>query len=246
MTYRHFGIAAVVLLGLTACSPKPSDESNSASSAAAADAKGAGAGAVADGQDATAALAKAGKDNLLDCTTPVDRNSTYKSLVARFKTDAQLGNIPGPEGATAKGLILFDRLKSRHLDITFWDDAMEHVSEVSPGDGAVAWTGPQGIHVGSSLKYIQDINGKPFSISGFGWDYGGYAVDFNGGRLDKLPGGCKLMLRFDRDGADMPDGISGDGVTLSSDDPRVQKFAPNVVEMSVGWALPPGVKPSGE
>jgi hypothetical protein len=245
MTYRHFTVATVataVVLGLAACSPKTPDEGGSASSSTSTTT----AGSVAATPEAAKAMAQASKDNLLDCTTPVDRNSTYKSLVARFKDDAQLGNIPGAEGTTAKGVILFDRLKSRHLDVTFWDDAMEHVSQVSPGEDAVAWTGPRGIHVGSTLKYIQDINGKPFSISGFGWDYGGYAVDFKGGKLDNLPGGCKLVLRFDRANADMPDGISGDGVTISSDDPRVQKFAPNVVEMSVGWALPAGVKPSGE
>jgi hypothetical protein len=241
MTYRYFAIAAVALIGLAACSPKSDTDSSSASASAAAG----GGSTTVTGTDPTNAIALASKDNLLDCTTPVDKHTTYKSLRAKFKDDAQLGNIPGAEGSVAKGVILFDRLKSRHLDITFWDDAMEHVSNVSPGEGAVAWTGPQGIHVGSSLKYIQDINGKPFSISGFGWDYGGYVVDFKGGKLDNLPGGCKLMLRFDRENADMPEGISGDGVTVSSDDPRVQKFAPNVVEMSVGWALPAGVKPSG-
>ncbi len=233
------------MLSLVACSPKTGSEGEASSASASGAAVGANAPAAATAE-AAKILAKAGKDNLLDCETPVDKNSTYKSLVARFKNDAQLGNIPGAEGTVAKGVILFDRLKSRHLDITFWDDAMEHVSIVSPGDGAVAWTGPQGVHVGSTLKYIEGVNGKPFTITGFGWDYGGYVADFKGGRLDHLPGGCKLMLRFDRDNAEMPEGISGDGVTVSSDDPRVQKFAPVVTEMSVGWALPFGVKPSAD
>lgn len=244
MTYRHFAAATVALLGLAACSPRTGSEGEASSAAA----SGAAGNANAPGDKVVnlgGTQVILSRDNLLDCTTPVDKATTYKSLVARFKTDAQLGNIPGAEGTEVKGVILFDRLKSRHLDITFWDDAMEHVSMVSPGEGAVAWTGPQGVHVGSTLKYIEGVNGKPFTITGFGWDYGGYVADFKGGRLDHLTGGCKLMLRFDRDTAEMPEGISGDGVTVSSDDPRVQKFAPLVTEMSVGWALPFGVKPSG-
>jgi hypothetical protein len=244
MINRYFTVAAVAMLGLAACSPR-TDSGGTESSASVSGADAPSNTRLPQVTGFGQIEVNTGKDNLLDCNTPVDKNSTYKSLVARFKNDAQLGNIPGAEGTVAKGVILFDRLKSRHLDITFWDDAMEHVSIVSPGEGAVAWTGPQGVHVGSSLKYIEGVNGKPFTITGFGWDYGGYVADFKGGRLDHLTGGCKLMLRFDRADAEMPEGISGDGVTVSSDDPRVQKFAPLVTEMSVGWALPFGVKPSG-
>ncbi|MEI9906086.1 MAG: hypothetical protein WDN06_20890 [Asticcacaulis sp.] len=103
------------------------------------------------------------------------------------------------------------------LEVTFWDDAMEHVSSVAPGNAATAWTGPAGLHLGSTVADVQTANGKAFSVAGFGWDYGGYVTDLKGGSLTGLPGGCTLQLRFDNvKGQAPPDGISGDGVTLSS------------------------------
>ncbi len=235
MISKHL-ILTGALLGLAACSPHT--ETPAASEEASV--------AVSDAP-APAAPAAAAKpsptETLLSCAGPINPKATAKSLLAAYGKDAQLGTIPGAEGMESKALLLYDAIPAKKLAVTFWDDSMQHISGVNPM--GTAWTGPSGIHVGSTLAYIQQVNGKPFSISGFGWDYGGYAVDFKGGALDKLPGGCTISLRFDGpDNIVMPDGINGDGVTLSSDDPRLKKWAPAVSELSLGWPLPDGVKPS--
>ena len=183
--------------------------------------------------------------NSFDCNGPVGPSDSAKALLAKYGADAALGDIAGAEGMTTKGLILYGKDPTRRLEITYWDDAMEHVSSVAAGEAAKGWTGPRGLHIGSSVADAEAANGKPFSIAGFGWDYGGYATDLKGGKLSGLPGGCSLQLRFDS-GDVVPDGISGDGVTVASNDPRVKKYAPTVSEIAVGWPLPDGVKPSAD
>lgn len=228
-------ISLLGFLALAACSPKsePPAETQAKASLEAELVK----------NPEIAAVAGVGSDaNLLNCTTPVKRGDTYKSLAAAYRDKAQLGMIPGAEGTESRGLLLYATIPSRKLYVRFWDAAMEHVAQVEPGEKAVAWTGPEGIHVGSTLAYVEKVNGKPFTISGFGWDYGGYAADFKGGRLASLSGGCVLQLRFD--GATLPEGVSGDGVMVDSDDSRLKDARVVVTEMSVGWALPAGVTPA--
>ncbi len=48
------------------------------------------------------------------------------------------------------------------------------------------WKTVAGIKLGTTLAQLSEMNGKPFTFSGFGWDYGGTIMDFRGGKLDKL------------------------------------------------------------
>ena len=43
---------------------------------------------------------------------------------------------------------------------------------------------------------IEALNGRPFKLYGFGFDYGGTTLDWNGGALATQAGGCTLTLRF--------------------------------------------------
>ncbi len=65
------------------------------------------------------------------------------------------------------------------------------------------WRTTHGIRRGMTLAEIEALNGRPFKLYGFGFDYGGTTLDWNGGSLDKQAGGCTLTLRFTmREGAD--------------------------------------------
>jgi hypothetical protein len=229
-------ICAIAVLALSGCT-QSADTPQDSDGASAAASQTAQAETKAAAKDAGTASA-----NKIDCLAPVHVGDTYKSLAVAYGNSAQLGMIPGAEGTQSKGLLIYATVPSRKLYVSFWDAAMNHVSRVEPGERALAWTGPEGIHVGSTLDYIEKVNGKPFTISGFGWDYGGYAVDFKGGRLERLSGGCAISLRFDSD--ILPEGVSGDGVEVQSNDPRLKEAKPKVVEMSFGWPLPAGVTPA--
>jgi hypothetical protein len=96
--------------------------------------------------------------------------------------------------------------------------------------------------VGTSLKRVEELNGKPFLLYGFEWDYGGQLVDSNGGALKDLPhedpeGGFRggaLLLTFQPDPAASYTEVMGDG-TFSSDHPVMQSVDPKVSVIIVSF-----------
>ncbi|MGC2779150.1 MAG: hypothetical protein WA418_26300 [Bradyrhizobium sp.] len=173
----------------------------------------------------------------ITCTSPVAATDSAKSLQQRFGDEAVLQELPGAEGETTKGLVLFPRATDRRIEVVFIDDKLNSVSGLTLRDTAKSsrWS-VAGVTIGASLAAVQKANGKPFVVSGFGWDYGGFVTDFKNGALGRmLPGGCSVTLRFGKDG-NTPRALSGDGVKVSSDNPALLKFAPVVTEISVNFA----------
>ncbi|WP_052025336.1 hypothetical protein [Asticcacaulis sp. AC402] len=220
MTLRVSSVA-LALVALSACSPKPSPQTESAS-----------------------ALSAVTGDRV-DCAAPAGPKTTADELKAQYGKDLVFGDVGGPEGTQLMGAILYPDDPKRRIDIVWWDDARTVVSTVRARGEDSRVTGPLGVHVGTALADVEAANGKPFLISGFGWDYGGYG-DFSGGKLSREVAGCHISLRFDNVSGKgvVADGIMGE-VQVTSDDPRVKAYAPVVTEISVGWPLPTGVRPSG-
>ncbi|WP_315780264.1 hypothetical protein [Bradyrhizobium sp. SZCCHNPS1003] len=173
----------------------------------------------------------------ITCTLPVAATDTVKSLKQRYGDEAVFQDLPGAEGGTYKGLVLFPRALDRRIEVAFIDDKIATVSGLTLRDTAKTsrWS-VAGITIGASLAAVQKANGKPFVVSGFGWDYGGFVTDFKNGALGRiLPGGCSVTVRFGRD-KDPPRALSGDGVKVSSDNPALVKFAPVVTEIGINFA----------
>lgn len=89
-----------------------------------------------------------------------------------------------------------------------------------------------GIGNGTPVAKLEELNGKPVMVQGFGTEVQG-AVNFDGGALEKLPGGCGFGLYLvPGPGAPAPpEAISGEG-SFSSEDPHMR--AQNLV---VGWMI---------
>jgi hypothetical protein len=51
-----------------------------------------------------------------------------------------------------------------------------------------------GISLGTTLQELERLNGRPFKLAGFGWDYSGVVIDWAGGSLDSSLAGVKLYL----------------------------------------------------
>jgi hypothetical protein len=86
------------------------------------------------------------------------------------------------EGETVSGSTVFESDSVYSLEIAWRDGSRGcHPSEILVrGSG---WQTTEGLHAGLRLIEVERLNGKPFSISGFGWDYGGGIWSWNGGRL---------------------------------------------------------------
>lgn len=88
------------------------------------------------------------------------------------------------EGNFETGTLLYANSKNE-LQIT-WKDTLgfknpDNIYIIKPN---TSWKTNSNISIGTSLKELEKINGKAFTMLGFGWDYGGTVVDWKGGNLD--------------------------------------------------------------
>jgi hypothetical protein len=127
---------------------------------------------------------------------PVTAASGEADLRRRYGTDAiRTTRIELGEGETAPGTVLFPGDSLRRAEI-IWQDT---VSRSRPArlilrGGRSEWRVGPGISLGTSLKELERINGRPFTLAGFGWDYAGVVTDWGDGALDSALSGVKLYL----------------------------------------------------
>ena len=136
----------------------------------------------------------------------------------------KLQKIPGAEGQEMDGAKLFPGT-DRELVIT-WDPENKQSPVVF--DISIvgkAWKFDNGLRVGMTVEEVEKVNGKAFKISGFGWDYGGYAK-FEGGKLFG-----KVSVRFMPQVENLPEQICGERDISSTD--KVLRSVKPVVEAGI-------------
>ena len=178
---------------------------------------------------------------VLACTGPFARDSDERRLAQAFgAANVERADIPVGEGNTEPGTAIFARDPAKRIDI-LWHDAYARPNVIIIRNGSawpVAVTGlDKPVANGLTLAEIEAMNGRPFTLTGFGWDLGGYTNSWGGGRLDGPVGGCNLSLRFDHANdapADALDKVNGD-VEFSSTDSAMREVKPVVIEIELGW-----------
>lgn len=172
----------------------------------------------------------------ISCAMPAAASDSASSLKQRYGKEAVVQDLPGAEGETSKGLVLFPKATDRRIEVAFFDEKMKRVSGLTLRETAKTsrWS-IAGVSIGSSLADVQKANGKSFLVAGFEWDYGGFVTDWKSGALAKpMAGGCNVIVRFGKD-AGAPRSLSGDGVKAASDSAAMLKFAPVVTEIGIGF-----------
>lgn len=172
----------------------------------------------------------------LECTGPFAKDASEETLVETFGGDEVVAEeIDGPEGSSLDATLVYPNDPTRRLVVLWWDEEARARPASIIIEKESTWTAPGGIHVGTTLVQVEKINGARFTLSGFGWDYGGSA-GFEHGALANLPGGCVLNLGFDQDPLVMDESILGDE-QFSSDNPAIRKAKPTVGRIIVGYAV---------
>lgn len=99
------------------------------------------------------------------------------------------------EGETAPGTVLYPDDSLRRLEI-IWQDSIERrqPARVILRGKQSRWHVGRGISLGTSLQDLERLNGRPFMLAGFGWDYAGVVTGWEGGALDSTLAGVKLYL----------------------------------------------------
>lgn len=169
-------------------------------------------------------------------------DSTADSLRQTFgAANVQIGEVPGAEGETSRGVILFSDDATRRAYLYFQDaDKLHGLLQVRVFEPESQWHMDDGIKIGTTLADLVKRNGKPITFSGFGWDYGGAVQDLHGGTLTAQREGSVIRSwrLGPRDDAKEDDYPSGDA-SFRSDDPHYPKQGEAIV-VSELWVSFPG------
>jgi hypothetical protein len=100
------------------------------------------------------------------------------------------------------------------------------------------WTTVHGISLGRTLKELERLNGKPFVLFGFAWDYAGTISSWDGGslaaELKEVDEAGRVILRLDCKPSQYQQksfhSVEGDR-QFSSSNPAMQQLNPSVYEM---------------
>ena len=187
------------------------------------------------------AFAQGQMPTVLDCTGAFARTADEGTVARIFgAANVERADISVGEGMTEPGTVIFAKDPGKRIEI-LWHENFARPNVVIIRNGStwpVAVTGlDKPVANGATLAEIETMNGRPVSLTGFGWDLGGYANGWDGGRLEKPAGGCNLSLRFDP-ASDAPgdalDKVNGD-VEFPSTDSDVRRTKPVVIEIELGW-----------
>src|SRR5579863_8102853 len=144
------------------------------------------------------------------------------------------------EGVTEPGTDIYETSPGKRLAVLWKDPATrKNPSKVIVCyqwmQGDCAWRTASGIGFNSSLKNLERLNGRPFKLLGFGWDYSGTVSSFEGGNLAALiKGGLILRLTPGEAGTSSEESqtVLGEGEFLSNL-PAIQKLNPTVYAMEM-------------
>ncbi len=187
---------------------------------------------------------------------PITRDTSEQDLIRLFGAqNVNQTTIDIGEGETQEVTEIFPDDPSKAATI-FWLDAKTRKtpsgisihridSDNANNQRESMWKTREGITVGTSLKTIEKLNGRPFRMFGFGWDNGGLVSDCNGGRLTELGVETKngiekrtLNLNLVPDpklyGTPAYARVVGEKV-FSSDNPAMQLLNPRVERLSFSF-----------
>ncbi|HSF16611.1 MAG TPA: hypothetical protein VLK65_13775 [Vicinamibacteria bacterium] len=124
----------------------------------------------------------------------ITATTSESELESLFGTDnVEPVDVHIGEGFTEPGAAVFPSDPSRRIEVVWRDEARTSPKELRLLGDSSQWRTSEGISLGSTLQDIERLNGFPFRLAGFAFDYGGTITDCGRGRLRML--GCS-----DRDG----------------------------------------------
>ena len=181
---------------------------------------------------------RAAPARVIKCEGPFSREAGHADLVQAFgASNVVEQEIEGVEGATMKASVLYPGDPKARLEIT-WSDEQARRGPIVRATDQSAWAAASGIRIGTALGEVEKINGKPFKLSGFDWDLGGWVLDWQGGALGQpQPGGCVIGIEFVHP-EDAPEAnlskVIGDNEFLS-DSADMRAVAPYVGAVTISY-----------
>ena len=172
------------------------------------------------------------------CSGAFAKNSNHIQLTTVYKPDNVLfTELDAPEGNKVMASVLFPKDPKRRLEVWWENEDSRSGTHLIVIGGQSTWTAPKGLKLGLSLPAIEKLNGKPFKLRGFDKDNVGIIIDWQGGALSQLPGGCRLGIYLQPDPkapAAARSEVTADDEFTSSD-PILRTVKPTISEILVGY-----------
>ncbi len=105
------------------------------------------------------------------------------------------GPVDAGEGETVPGAVVFPDDSAQRLEIVWWDSTARAPRSIAIGGDTSAWHTGDGITIGTPLSRLAALNGRPFILLGFNWDYAGTIVSWDSGGLAVPHGPGRLLIR---------------------------------------------------
>lgn len=227
-------LVAMILVCLCACAPDPAAQDASTATAKAmtpAAAQAPPAPTIAAVEPTVAALVLPG---------PFAPDTSLATLQSRLGAgNVQRGEVPGAEGETSDGVILYPGDPTRRAYLYYQDaQTLTGLSTIRVFDEGSLWRMDDGIQIGTSLEDLVQRNGKPIRYYGMEWDYGGTITSWNDGKLAQAKD--NPVFRSIRlgpvEGAADGSYPSGDG-EFDSNDPKFPRQGQSIAVGEIGISL---------
>ena len=151
-------------------------------------------------------------------------NCSPEGILATYGDLAVRDSVYLGEGIWGKGIVIFPQDSRNRVEV-FWEKGHSLKYPIffrMWGDSTgTDWKTKEGITIGTTISEVQKLNGSPFQVFGFGWDYGGLVADWEMGKFNRSMG-----LRF-LPSANSSTKVLGEN-TFSSDHPDILAARPKV------------------
>jgi len=128
---------------------------------------------------------------------PITRRTTLADLRRIYgSASVRTADVDVGEGETAPGAIIFPDDSLRRAQVAFRDSAGSAPRFIVVRGDTGLWHTDRGVMLGSRLTRLGSLNGGPFVLLGFGWDYEGTVVSWNGGHLAADSGVGRFIVRL--------------------------------------------------
>lgn len=174
------------------------------------------------------------------CSGILGPDSTEAALRAHYgDANVVTGTVYGPEGMEMLGTSFYPGEEGRSVEVLWYDEeALAYPASVTLPAGVIA---PNGVRLGMTIDEVEALNGQPFKLGGFWWDYGGYAYFEVGNLADNDPEPeCFVSVRFlPGDYSDEIDTLEVSGeVEVRSDLPLLDEIDTRVFQLLVHYPWP--------
>jgi hypothetical protein len=172
------------------------------------------------------------------CSGAFAKDSSHVKLAHLVgANNIEYGQVSGAGGTALNASILYGKDPKRRLEVLWQNEAARSDTSLIVITGQSQWHGPKGLRLGLALAALEKLNGKPFRLSGFDQPDGSAVLDWNGGALASLPGGCQVGVKLKPDSKATPDALAAAaGKELMSSDAAVRAVKPVIGEIIFGYS----------